>query len=114
MSQRVITQLVSDLTGEEIEDGEGRTVTFGLEGAEYSIDLTDDEAAELERALARYIAVATRTNRRSRTVGNFRRATPTTGDDPKQIREWANSNGFRVGDRGRIPAEVRDAYAAAH
>ena len=45
MSQRVITQLVSDLTGEEIEDGEGRTVTFGLEGAEYSIDLTDDEAA---------------------------------------------------------------------
>ncbi|MGH8918096.1 MAG: histone-like nucleoid-structuring protein Lsr2, partial [Actinomycetes bacterium] len=26
------------------------------------------------------------------------------------IREWARKNGYNVSDRGRIPAEVLDAY----
>ena len=28
----------------------------------------------------------------------------------RQIRRWANNNGFRLGERGRIPAEVVEAY----
>lgn len=30
------------------------------------------------------------------------------------MRAWARDNGYTVAERGRIPAEVRDAYTAAH
>lgn len=37
--------------------------------------------------------------------------------DPEQtraIRDWANSNGYQVSSRGRIPGEIEEAYEAAH
>ena len=34
--------------------------------------------------------------------------------DLKAIRDWANANGYTVSTRGRIPAEVQNAYSAAH
>jgi hypothetical protein len=30
------------------------------------------------------------------------------------VRDWANNNGFQVGDRGRIKTEVLTAFEAAH
>lgn len=42
---------------------------------------------------------------------------PSTKRDPEQtraIREWANANGYTVNSRGRIPAEVVEAYDAAN
>lgn len=45
VAQRVNTQLVSDLSGDEIAEGAGRTVEFSVSGMEYSFDLTDKEAA---------------------------------------------------------------------
>jgi hypothetical protein len=30
------------------------------------------------------------------------------------VREWAREHGYKVSDRGRISAEVQQAYAAAH
>lgn len=30
------------------------------------------------------------------------------------IRKWAQENGFPIGDRGRISAEIQEAYKAAH
>ena len=32
----------------------------------------------------------------------------------REIRDWARSNGYKVPDRGRIPADVREAFEAAH
>jgi hypothetical protein len=29
------------------------------------------------------------------------------------VREWAKANGFKVGEKGRIAADVRAAYEAA-
>lgn len=37
-----------------------------------------------------------------------------TAPTPAQIRAWAKENGIEVGTRGRLSAEVREAYAAAH
>ena len=34
--------------------------------------------------------------------------------DTSEIREWARTNGFEIGDRGAIPGRVRSAYALAH
>jgi hypothetical protein len=36
------------------------------------------------------------------------------GDTPDRIREWAQSQGFPVGRRGRISKEVMEAYVEAH
>ena len=33
-------------------------------------------------------------------------------DRNTEIREWARSNGYKVSDRGRIPAEVKAAFDA--
>ncbi|WP_439111984.1 Lsr2 family DNA-binding protein [Gordonia alkanivorans] len=42
------------------------------------------------------------------------RERPRLQTDTKAIREWARENGYDVSDRGRIPADVMDAYAAAN
>jgi len=39
---------------------------------------------------------------------------PGGGADPADIREWARSHGYEVGERGRIPAPIRQAYERAH
>ena len=52
MAQRVITQLVSDLSGDEIVDGKGETIEFSYRGASYTIDLTEKEAAAFDKAVA--------------------------------------------------------------
>ncbi|AJC61957.1 Lsr2 protein (plasmid) [Streptomyces sp. 769] len=42
------------------------------------------------------------------------RATPASRDDSGAIRAWAKEAGYTVSDRGRVPAEIREAYAKAH
>lgn len=108
MAQRVITQLVDDLDGTELTDGE--TIEFGLDGKSYQIDLSQKNAEKLRKALEVYVNAGRKvggSGRRGRATGGAKR-------DTKAIREWANSNGFQVGDRGRIPAEVTEAYDAAN
>lgn len=113
MAQRVITQLVSDLSGQELADGEGRSIDFAYDGKSYRIDLTQKEADAFDKAVQKYVDSATRVSvgsgRRSSSAGPRR-----TGEDAGAIREWAQKNGFTVSERGRISSEVRDAYAAAH
>lgn len=108
MAQKVQIILEDDLDGSEATE----TITFGLDGTSYEIDLNADNAAKLRDALGVYIghgrklASASRRGRRA--------AAATGGASPKEIREWARANGHTVPDRGRIPAEVRSAYDAAN
>jgi hypothetical protein len=114
MAQKVTTHLVDDLTGDTIEDGKGRTVTFGFDGSNYEIDLTDDNADALREAFSDYIAAARKvTSRAGRTSAG---SAPKRGNSEElaKIREWANANGHEVSSRGRISQAVRDAYGAAH
>ena len=60
MASRVITQLISDLSGEVIKDGKGETVQFSYRGSSYAIDLTDKEAAGFDKAIATYLENATK------------------------------------------------------
>ncbi len=55
----MVTRLTSDLSGDEVVEGRGETVGFAFRGNRYSIDLTDKEAAEFDRAMAMYIEHAT-------------------------------------------------------
>ncbi|HWE90746.1 MAG TPA: Lsr2 family protein [Pseudonocardiaceae bacterium] len=111
MAQKVTVALVDDLDGTEAEE----TVEFGLDGATYQIDLSDDNAERLRDALADYVDHARRSGGRKRAPGRpaAGRAPRTASADREQnqaIREWARKQGMPVSDRGRIPAEVLDAY----
>jgi hypothetical protein len=108
MAKRTHVVLIDDLNGETIKDGKGGTITFGLEGVEYAIDLSDKNAEKLRAALADYIAVATRVGRMTGTRGQRTQAGPSA----REVRDWARSNGYQVPDRGRIPTEVRRAFDA--
>jgi hypothetical protein len=55
--------------------------------------------------------VANRVSGRAR-MNNLRKADG--GPAPSEVRAWAKDNGFDVPERGRIPADVKDAYAQAH
>lgn len=114
MVQKVTTHLVDDLTGDTIEAGKGRAVTFGFDGSNYEIDLTDDNADALREAFSDYVASARKVSGRSgRATGG---TSPKRGNSEElaKIREWANANGHEVSSRGRISQAIRDAYDAAH
>ncbi len=34
--------------------------------------------------------------------------------DTAKIRAWAKENGYEVNDRGRVPADIREAYEKAN
>ena len=109
MAQKVQVLLVDDLDGSEAAE----TVQFGLDGIAYEIDLSKKNAAKLRDALAPYVAEARRMGGRRRT-GRARDGGRSAGASAAEIREWARANGWEVPDRGRVSAEVRKAYEAAH
>lgn len=43
-----------------------------------------------------------------------RASAPKPSGEAAIIRQWAKESGFEVGERGRISATVREAYAAKH
>jgi hypothetical protein len=97
-------------TSETIE-----TIAFGLDGVTYEIDLTDNNAGRLRDNLAEFVASARRTGGRSKRATIATNTTNGTGRSREQtqaIREWARKNGHPVADRGRIPAEVIQAFEA--
>jgi hypothetical protein len=63
MATKVITTLIDDIDGGEADE----TVSFGIDGVGYEIDLTGANAAVLREVLAPYIAAARKASRRTRT-----------------------------------------------
>ena len=109
MAQKVQVLLVDDLDGSEANE----TVTFGLDGVAYEIDLSSGNAGKLRDELAHYVEHA----RKAAANVQARRRRPRSGAGREQsarIREWAKSRGFKVNERGRIPANIVAEYEAAH
>ncbi|MUK02812.1 Lsr2 family protein [Vibrio cholerae] len=112
MAQRVQVQLVDDLNGEEAQE----TVRFGLDGSEYEIDLTTDNASELRSALSQYVNVARKASGGRRNQGGQRGSSTsrTKRDEVQKIRQWAQDNGHNPSSRGRISQSIVDAYNQAN
>ena len=111
MAQRVNVVLVDDIDGTDASE----TVGFALDGVDYEIDLSDEHAAELREALspvrrARPAHRGATQERQAGTVGSSSSEGATAAD----IRAWARENGWDVPERGRVSAEVREAYGAAN
>jgi hypothetical protein len=104
VSSKVIVILEDDVDGGKADE----TVEFGLDGAAYSIDLSDANARKLRDALDGYVSKA-------RKVGGRRGRKSAAHDsvDLKAVRAWAASNGIEVSGRGRVSQSVLEQYRAA-
>ena len=110
MAQKVQVLLVDDIDGGTADE----TVTFGLDGVTYEIDLTAGHATELRDALAQWVGHARKLGGRTSSKGGAPRARRSSSGDAQAIREWAKEHGHQVSERGRISAEVKAAYDASH
>jgi len=126
--QKLRVELYCDRCADDVQAE--RTMGFGVDDEagnrrEYKIELCNMHLKEFVTDLEPWIAGA---RSEEKSVGRGRRGSPTsarptgmngktnTGParrDPEQlagIRAWARANGFEVSDKGRIPAEVEQAY----
>lgn len=111
MAQRVQTVLTDDLDG-STEDVD--TYTFAVQGTAYEVELSKKNAQALFKALMPYTEVARKVSGgRGRGRGRSAASNGVKRTDLAEIREWARKNGREVSDRGRLPAEVIEAYDAA-
>jgi Lsr2 len=105
-------RLVDDIDGSEASE----TVTISLEGREYELDLSEENAARLRSALAPFVSAARQSGggrrRRGRSSGGGSQPPQSTYDRGRnaEIRDWARQHGHEVAVRGRIPASVLEAY----
>jgi hypothetical protein len=107
MAQKHIVQLIDDLDGGNATE----TVSFALDGSTYEIDLSAQNAAKLRDSLAPYVANARRAGRQLGAARRNGRAPARADREQTQaIREWARQNGHKVGEKGRIPAAILEAY----
>jgi len=112
MAKKVTVTLVDDFDGDGAAD---ETVEFALDGVNYEIDLTAKNAAKLRNDLKQWIEAGRRIGgrRRGRAAGTGRGRASIDREQSAAIRDWARRNGHSVSTRGRIPAEVIDAFHAA-
>ena len=117
MAQQTTVRFLDDLDGSEASG----TFDFSLEGRNYQIDLSDENAAKLRQALTPFIDAARKAGGRGSSRGRGQRQpaatekhTRSNREETQAIREWARQNGHQVSDRGRIPKTVIEAYQAAH
>lgn len=107
MAQKIRVELLDDLTGTAASE----TVTFALDGVSYEIDLSEENAAQLRDTMNPYVIAGRRTAGRAK---KGRSTNPSgSGQDLEKVRAWARENGYDVKDRGRIAANIMDAYRNA-
>ncbi|WP_063001659.1 histone-like nucleoid-structuring protein Lsr2 [Nocardia mikamii] len=110
MAKKVVVELIDDFDGKSKAE---ETVSFSIDGVEYEIDLSNKNARKLRGALEEWTAAARKVGRYSRAKA---KPTTRTAADKQQtgaIREWAKNNGYNVSSRGRIQADIVEAYNQA-
>ena len=110
MAKVTQVSLVDDVDGSVASS----TVGFSLDGKTYELDLSDKNAKKLRDAVAPFVDAARRLGGRGRRAsGPTTSSTRTDRERTAAIREWARQHGHKVADRGRIPANVIEAYEKA-
>jgi hypothetical protein len=106
-------QLIDDIDGSPATT----TIEFGVNGKNYVIDLSDDNAAAFNKALAPYIEHA----RRARRAPTNKRKSRSSSEAARikrqknaEIRAWALENGMTVSKRGQLGQDTIAAYEDAH
>lgn len=109
MAKETITIVKDDLDGSE----NAKSYKFGWGDDQYEIDLSDQNAKELQDFLGKYINAAAKVT--SRLPRGERSSAPKSNKDELQkIRAWAQEQGLNVAPRGRVSQDVQEKYRAAH
>ena len=108
MARNVAVVVTDDLDGSP----DAQTVTFGLDGVTYEIDLSADNRARLVHDVAPFIEAGRRISRSRNRSSQGRPVAPRV--DRAAVRVWAKENGLQVSERGRISADLMSQYEAAH
>lgn len=106
MAKETFTKLIDDLDGGVAHE----TVTFGLDGITYEIDLSTKHAKKLRADLAPYLEVGSRVPGRVARAGARGRTSSADKDVNRSIREWAAAKGYDIAPRGRIKQEIVEEY----
>jgi hypothetical protein len=114
MATQTHVTLIDDIDGSNAAE----TVAFGLDGADYEIDLNEKNAKKLRDVLAVYTANARQVGGRRNRSRPGRAVKPARSGSSKEqlaaIRDWARGQGYEVSDRGRLSAAVVQAFEDAH
>jgi hypothetical protein len=106
MASKTTVELIDDVDGKPAAE----TITFGIDGREFEIDLTTKNAKALRAAMEPFLGAGRRISGR---VTRDNATKVATGVDNQSVRKWAESNGYEVSARGRISGEIVEAYRAA-
>lgn len=108
---KVITKRLDDLHAREGHEvpAEHRT-TFGMGGETYQIDLTEENRKAFEELISPYVDAATKVSNGARPKSKKGKSTP----HAPAIRAWAAEEGIVLKDKGPLPREVKEQYAAAN
>lgn len=104
MAQRIQVILIDDITGGDATE----TVNFALDNVQYEIDLSADNAAQLRQDFDKWVSAGRRVSSRRGSASRAR------SNDSAKVRAWAKDQGYEVSERGRISAEIREAYSKAN
>lgn len=103
MSVEHVTRYIDNMDNTPLEDGDVNEVELMYQGNHYSLHLSNDNAAKLDAALAPFIERATviglSPTKRKRVNSN--------------IRAFLKSQGIKVSNKGRIPADLVALYEEA-
>ena len=108
MAKQIIERLVDDLDGSEAT----QSVTFGVDGVVYQVDLNDQHANELRAKLSSFVGVARRVRHQPGHARSRAGGAATDKDRNAAIRQWALDEGVELPSRGRIAGAVQAAYDA--
>jgi hypothetical protein len=115
VARKVVVELADDIDGTVFGD-DGESISYAVDGVEYVIDLKDEHAKELRETFEYYIAHSTRVGGRKHRAD--RQVNPTapkrSSGETKKVRAWAIEQGHQLSSRGRIPAEIEQAFHDAH
>lgn len=118
MASQVTVRLVDDLDGSDAT----QSVEFVYKDKTYTLDLNDENASNLEEALAPYIAAAEKAGSAQSPSSDRgrRKEAPRSGGagqardyNPQEVRAWAQGKGIEIPVRGRIPSAVIEQYKAS-
>lgn len=110
MARKVIVELIDDYDGKSKAE---ETVRFRLDGVEYEIDLSTKNARKLRVVFEQWTASGRRMGRGARSKSSATGRTVANREKTGAIRKWARDNGYTVSSRGRIQADIVEAYNKA-
>jgi hypothetical protein len=110
MAKQVVVTMVDDYDGKSQAD---ETVQFSIDGVSYEMDLSVLNASKLRGQLERWTDKARKVGRASKAKGGRIGKAAIDREQSVAIREWAKNNGHNVSSRGRIAAEITEAYHKA-